>query len=362
MMYKKIITTLITSSLLLSAVSVTPVHAETIQTNNPAQSSELTRNPLADADAMLQKENEESQEYVKEQKRINDRKNSCISSLASLNSQTKNIYDKAAEQAANFPDYAPANEKLQKMQDIWDQEKKLNLAACNYKTILVTGGIDLEIANAKITSLEGIVGKMQSLKDEAESIDLNVDKYNGYYDLSDARKQMVENAISLIGKIPYSWGEKPAGPGWNEKWNNGQIGLDCSGFIQWDYWTTFGDYKEDLGSTLAITHTYTEISEDDLLPGDIGTIITDGSYYLDQFGNKYYSEANAENGSLAAGGDGSYKTVTNHVGIYIGKDENGNMLWCHCKGNPENTVVVTSETEFNKFTHFYRIVSPENES
>ena len=69
MMYKKIITTLIIGSLLLSAVSVTPVHAETIQTNNPAQFSELTRNPLADADAMLQKENEESQEYMKEQKR-----------------------------------------------------------------------------------------------------------------------------------------------------------------------------------------------------------------------------------------------------------------------------------------------------
>lgn len=50
----------------------------------------------------------------------------------------------------------------------------------------------------------------------------------------------------------------------------------------------------------------------------------------------------------------SSKTHTNHVGIYIGKDNNGNDLWCHEKGHPESNVVVNN---YDKFTIYYRIIN-----
>ena len=69
---------------------------------------------------------------------------------------------------------------------------------------------------------------------------------------SATRKALIQNALSLVGKVPYFWGGK-SGPGWNEEWgtpklvtsagsaSSGQLrpyGMDCSGFTDWVYKTT----------------------------------------------------------------------------------------------------------------------------
>ena len=71
---------------------------------------------------------------------------------------------------------------------------------------------------------------------------------------TDARKKLIETALSLVGKVSYFWGGKsPAG--WNNDWGkpkkvtgsgsvtSGTIrpyGLDCSGFTDWVYKTALG--------------------------------------------------------------------------------------------------------------------------
>lgn len=128
---------------------------------------------------------------------------------------------------------------------------------------------------------------------------------------TDARKKLVETGLSLVGKVPYFWGGKsPAG--WNNEWNtpkqvtgsgsvtSGTIrpfGLDCSGFTDWVYKTALG---QSIGTGSASQWSKsTEITEAELLPGDLGF--------------------------KASPGDPG----TNHVLMYVGIDENGDKLWVH---------------------------------
>lgn len=314
-------------------------------------------NPLTQAKATIDEQREktiyEKKEWVAKRKKNNELKNSAITQ-AELNYAKIEEKNKQLQTAyAGHPDYTPAQEKAEHSKNI-----KISAdAVINQIRELKSETTNSMISNDQLQFMQDLSSQINSLQQGIDTIDPSINYFNGYYDISDLRKNMVTAAVSLVGKISYSWGEKPDQAGWDEKWNNGQSGLDCSGFVQWVYWTASGDEgpRENLGSTLMITHSFSEISKEELLPGDIGTMITDGSYYVDQFDTKYYSEADAAAGSIAAGGDGSYKSITNHVGIYIGKDAAGNMLWCHCMGSPSNTVVVTSEAEFGKFIHYYRI-------
>ena len=99
---------------------------------------------------------------------------------------------------------------------------------------------------------------------------------------TDARKKLVETALSLVGKVSYFWGGKsPAG--WNNEWGkpkkvtgsgsvtSGTIrpyGLDCSGFTDWVYKTALG---QSIGTGSANQWSKSrEISAPELLPGDLG--------------------------------------------------------------------------------------------
>lgn len=99
---------------------------------------------------------------------------------------------------------------------------------------------------------------------------------------TDARKKLIETALSLVGKVSYFWGGKsPAG--WNNDWGkpkkvtgsgsvtSGTIrpyGLDCSGFTDWVYKTALG---RSIGTGSANQWSKsTEISASELLPGDLG--------------------------------------------------------------------------------------------
>ena len=135
--------------------------------------------------------------------------------------------------------------------------------------------------------------------------------------LSIERERILETATSLEGKIPYDWGGKPINPGWNERWNNSN-GLDCSGYVQWVYWTALG-IDSGLESTYAISNSCKRIKKDDLQPGDLGLMFKGGS-----------TEGN-----------------TNHVGIYMGDNK-----WIHCSGSA-NTVVIENNIKY--FKYFVRV-------
>ncbi len=128
---------------------------------------------------------------------------------------------------------------------------------------------------------------------------------------SPVRKHLLETALSLVGRVPYFWGGK-SGPGWNSEWNTPKLvtsdgssttgtirpyGLDCSGFSQWTYNTALGIHIGH--GTSGQYSDSTHISEEELLPGDLG---------------------------LLAGDEGGW----NHVLIFAGYDEDGTKLWVHC--------------------------------
>ena len=115
-------------------------------------------------------------------------------------------------------------------------------------------------------------------------------------DLSDERKELLLTALSLEGQISYTWGGKATTTGWNARWSTG-TGLDCSGFVQWAYWTALG-IRNGLGSTLQISGSFTEIKEEELKPGDLGLLYQGGSGYAAEDGTVYETEAEASEANM----------------------------------------------------------------
>lgn len=148
--------------------------------------------------------------------------------------------------------------------------------------------------------------------------DLNI---KGYSSLPATRQIVAEVANSLTGNVPYLWGGKANKPGYDTSWwlydeNNNQKGLDCSGYVQWVYWTAgFPEsmYQQMLSTTSIINSDFKEINQEELQVGDIGIKIG---------------------------------PEVNHAGIYIGEID-GKKQWIHCAAN-QGTVVI-SEFDFYKY-------------
>lgn len=97
-------------------------------------------------------------------------------------------------------------------------------------------------------------------------------------DASRQRKDFVRYALTSVGKIPYYWGGKPLAPGYTGNGfgsltvpdEDGRLlkGLDCSGWINWVYWSVTG---KGLGaqSTGTLLGCGSPVARDELLPGDI---------------------------------------------------------------------------------------------
>ena len=141
------------------------------------------------------------------------------------------------------------------------------------------------------------------------------------------RKVLLETALSLVGKVPYLWGGKSKMAGYDTDWwsfNSAgkQLGLDCSGFVQWAYRTA--GYAEStwkrLISTGTISQSEQDIDESELRPGDLGLFHLGGAH--------------------------------NHVGIYI-----GDGYFIHCSSS-RNTVVVTKAP----FRAFKRVMEADTAS
>ena len=159
-------------------------------------------------------------------------------------------------------------------------------------------------------------------------------------DCSATRKEMIRVALSLVGRVPYFWGGKSAA-GWNEEWNTPKLvtaagssssgtirpyGLDCSGFTDWVYKTAGLGPISPGGSSGQWDSSY-EISKEELLPGDLGFMARPGEVGI------------------------------NHVLMYVGEDDNGNMLWVHCSSG--SGVVLNSPTYVK---HYRRVKDKDLES
>lgn len=138
-------------------------------------------------------------------------------------------------------------------------------------------------------------------------------------DISERRRAVVEKAYSLLGKVNYFWGGKSSAIGWDSRWgtptrvtapgsrSTGTVrpyGLDCSGFVDWVFNNSLG-YVIGHGGGAASQHDYCKpISWSEAQPGDL----------------VFYP------------GD-------THVGVFVGKNSNGNPLIIHCASSQNNVVL-----------------------
>ncbi len=96
--------------------------------------------------------------------------------------------------------------------------------------------------------------------------------------LSQTRKDIIRFALFSVGKVPYYWGGKPSSPNYSRNGfgalvspdEKGRIlrGLDCSGWINWVYWSVTGN-RLPHESTSGLALCGSPVSRECLQPGDI---------------------------------------------------------------------------------------------
>ena len=183
------------------------------------------------------------------------------------------------------------------------------------------------------SALDELLAESAALISLAGSLDItNVDALEVLAalpdDLPEQRRNVVQTALTLYGKVNYFWGGKSLAIGWDSRWGELRkvtaagsrttgsyrpFGLDCSGFVDWVFYNvTDGGYIIGHGGGAASQHNYcTDISWDEAMPGDL-------VFYLED----------------------------DHVGIVCGRDESGNLLVIHCASSANN-VVITGTSGFS---------------
>lgn len=97
-------------------------------------------------------------------------------------------------------------------------------------------------------------------------------------ELSEQRRSIIRFALSSVGKVPYYWGGKASAPNYAGNQfgslmgpdTKGRVlrGLDCSGWINWVYWSVTGS-RLPYESTSGLALCGARVNRDDLQPGDI---------------------------------------------------------------------------------------------
>lgn len=263
--------------------------------------------------------------------------------IKALETKKKNM-EQELSAYPNAEEFVLAYEKL--CDDIIEMKeymKILNTTKKNDKDTDLTAGLATALSSSDLYR-ESINLLYESDKDIVDKT------FYGYYNVDETRVKTVNTAIASQGRIKYEWGGKPMSSEWQQSWDEKTKGLDCSGFVSFVCWNVTGEHNEGLDSTYAIAHELTKINEDELQPGDIGMLNSRGTYYsVGSAEFSFYDQALAYKEST--GNTNKIRTHVGHTGIYVGKDANGNKLWCHCKGGNVKTVVVDN---FN-FKHYYRV-------
>lgn len=141
-----------------------------------------------------------------------------------------------------------------------------------------------------------------------------------FENLSSDRQAIIQAASAAVAaEVKYDYGSHPNGPGLR---GIPSAGLDCAGFVQWALWTGLGGnpgYLTTQAISDRIGKDFIEISESELLPGDIGLKRLGGSH-----GDNY-----------------------NHTGIYA-----GDGYWFHASSGKKTHKVVKSK--YTAFTIYLR--------
>ena len=142
-------------------------------------------------------------------------------------------------------------------------------------------------------------------------------------DLSEDRRKLAENALGSIGRIPYYFGGKASSADYDKNHFGSLVGpdykgrvfrgLDCSGWLAWNWWSAFGTPLGE-SSTGGLIHLGHEIRRKDLQTGDI---------------------------LVRAGGE---ETI-GHVLMFFRWDEEGQAICIHETGGVTNNVVMTVQTD-----------------
>lgn len=135
-------------------------------------------------------------------------------------------------------------------------------------------------------------------------------------DTSWQRKEIIRCALGSVGNIPYYWGGKPSQPGYEgngfgtvvsaDRRGRALRGLDCSGWVNWVYWTALGS-RLPYASTSGFVSGGRTIERSGLQPGDL---------------------------ILKTGED------TSHVCMFLAWAGDGSMYLIHEVGNSTNNVTV----------------------
>lgn len=112
-------------------------------------------------------------------------------------------------------------------------------------------------------------------------------------DTTEERKDIIRFALQSVGKVPYYWGGKPSSKNYSGNSfgsvtipdHRGRIlrGLDCSGWINWVYWSVT-ENRLPYEGTEGLKSTGKQIGRQDLKPGDI-IVITGSTPHVIMFMN-----------------------------------------------------------------------------
>lgn len=179
--------------------------------------------------------------------------------------------------------------------------------------------------------------------------------------LSAYRREVVMNAYSLVGKVHYFWGGKSTATGWDIRWGNEAIvgsegsaqtgtsrvyGLDCSGYVLW----SFVNAEE----SLAENGEWAQLEKTDVINRTgYGTA---GQWEQ----STDVSWDGAQPGDLAFYGPPT-ETPRNHVGIIVGRNEEGKLLAAHCSSTQNSVVISEAQEEGFRYIRTLKLMQTREE-
>jgi len=141
--------------------------------------------------------------------------------------------------------------------------------------------------------------------------------------LSLDRQALINEALTLVGRVPYFWGGKSSAIGWDERWGTDQkvtaagskttgtsraFGMDCSGYVAWCF-NQIGVSPDILGYSSSRQWDCSVPTERaDAQPGDLAFFCLPG-------------------------------TGAQHIGLIVGMDEAGQPLVVHCNAGNNNITI-----------------------
>lgn len=147
----------------------------------------------------------------------------------------------------------------------WNEECVAAVTSLIDKDWFTEYGLSLSTVETKVPLTEEEISKYMSLLPAA---------------LSEERKELIHFALTAVGKVPYYYGGKAGKQGLEgnafgktiaerDYKGRNRKGLDCSGFVQWAYWTATDNALDFVSSTKELIGQGRKIKRSELVAGDL---------------------------------------------------------------------------------------------